>query len=447
MERAFLRNRLVNVEEEKQKLSDSGYDWISVKNILEKEFRNHSKKDAFYCECCGSVVHMVLSETYRSCHFKHKSKEECVSSMNYKRYEKNRKLESDMHRVGVTILKEYLSTQLSLYKCKVQRGYLLRREMDFVPDLSIEFSNGEVWVIDYITGSRNDNKYSRFLKNKIASYKAEGFRYFFIVNEEWQSAVESNEFISFFDSEQLVSRITAYDEIWIEFIRRLCSQYGEEAIFRNQHDFAPDLSTIKTIVYFDQKNVIAKVTRYVAPLRYSKFNNWGRLMHPIQSVPLERIITLDNELKDFLWVSHNEAELLNEFHHSVQRNALMMSQEKINDFKNENASTSLREFEINNNANILVQAPIENEEIVGDFSFKNRIQATSDLLEKTKICLEVVELCEQSEKIKEYPNMRNRTDSAKVICMSAFDRNSIDYEDWRSLKSEIDNLLSFIGAS
>ncbi|OWR29216.1 hypothetical protein CDO73_16285 [Saccharibacillus sp. O23] len=367
--------------------------------------------------------------------------------MNYKHYEKYRKLESDTHRVGVTILQEYISTQLNLYKCKVQRGYLLKKEMDFVPDLSIEFSDGEVWVIDYITGSRNDNKYSKFLQNKITSYKAEGFRYFFIVNEDWQSALESNEFISFFDSEQLVSRITAYDEIWIEFIRRLCSQYGEEAIFRNQHDFSPDLSAIRTIVYFDQKKVIAKVMRYVAPLRYSKFNNWGRLIHPVQKVPLERIFTLDNELKDFLWVSHNEAELLNKFYHSVQRNALMISQKKINDSKNEYTSTLIRKFELKSNTNILVQAPIENESIVGDYSFKRRIEATSDLLEKTRICLEVVELCEQSEKIKEYPNMRKRTGSAKIICMSAFDRNSIDYEEWRSLKSEIDNLLSFIGAS
>lgn len=182
MEVAYLINDSIYLEEERRSFEEQQVVYNQIVKTLESKYRIHSDKKTFTCICCEQPVSMVLRQD--KFHFQHLG-EGCPSSENYGRYTKQIKEEEDEHphRLGKTILRTYLEGQLKIHHVELQEGYSYRKSLKIIPDLLIYFPNGDIWVVDYITGKKQVEAYNSFIKKRKEVYENEGFKYFFFIDE------------------------------------------------------------------------------------------------------------------------------------------------------------------------------------------------------------------------------------------------------------------------
>jgi hypothetical protein len=179
MESSWLLTESIDIEQERIELEHSGMHWIDIKKLLVSKYRESSKKSLFQCDCCKATTLLVLNKE-KVCHFKHKSAKECAGSRNYTRYASaTNKFESFKHRIGKSIIKDQLKSNLSLVGASITDGYLYREELNFIPDIIVEWPSGEVWSFDYVTGTGNP-QYQRHLFKKQATYRTKNFKSYFL---------------------------------------------------------------------------------------------------------------------------------------------------------------------------------------------------------------------------------------------------------------------------
>lgn len=151
MEVAYLLDDRIYLEEERNSLEQETLSYNEIVKSLERRYRVHSDKKVFTCICCKQPVSMVLRKD--KFHFKHIG-EGCPSSENYSHYTKQIKGEENeqSHRLGKTMIRTYLEGQLKIHGINVQEGYSYRKTIKIIPDILLYFPNGDIWVVDYITG-------------------------------------------------------------------------------------------------------------------------------------------------------------------------------------------------------------------------------------------------------------------------------------------------------
>lgn len=61
--------------------------------------------------------------------------------------------------------------QLKIHDIKIQEGYSYRKSLKIIPDLLIYFPNGNIWVVDYITGKKQIDSYEFFYNKEKRSIR------------------------------------------------------------------------------------------------------------------------------------------------------------------------------------------------------------------------------------------------------------------------------------
>lgn len=153
MDAALLHGEEVNVMYELISHLQEGKSQLEVKVLLEDKYRNFSKKNAFKCLCCNSIVEIGLPRENRF-YFRHQDKKDCSYSENYKTYtEQESKYERVAHHdLGKTLIRTFLEGQLKPMHIPVIDGYKYKSQLSIVPDLIIELPNGTKWALDFLTG-------------------------------------------------------------------------------------------------------------------------------------------------------------------------------------------------------------------------------------------------------------------------------------------------------
>jgi hypothetical protein len=314
MESAKLLNVNIDLEEERHKLVDKGLKWGEIRSALNKKYRSHSDKNAFMCACCNKAVKMVL-HSIKVCHFRHLTDDPCPGEENYKKYkEKIKNQENEYkHRVGKTILKSYLEGQLRRHNVEVKEGYSYQRRMRVIPDMLLCFPTGEVWAIDYVTGTKQDENYNHYIKKRIEIYQEEGFRPFFFIDIDWLSTHPSFQALSVYLAENEMKNKTQYDVAWEEAIQQCVSEYGKEITLPNLYDLPLDYSfNVNSLVYIDTNKAEGVIARFM-----SIDHKWVYLIHKTIPLPLERITSLNDKKDDLLLHSSEEQDHINDFKKQV----------------------------------------------------------------------------------------------------------------------------------
>ncbi|WP_025692797.1 competence protein CoiA family protein [Paenibacillus zanthoxyli] len=305
MEVAYLLNDQIYLEEERRVLEDQNVVYSQIVKTLESKFRVHSDKKAFTCLCCKKPVSMVLRQD--KFHFKHFG-EGCPSSENYGRYTKQIKEEENEqpHRLGKTIIRTYLEGQLKIHSVEIKEGYSYRKSLKIIPDLLIYFPNGDVWVVDYITGKKQVEAYNSFIKKRKEVYENEGFKYFFFIDKTWLSSEHpSIKAVSLYPAENQMVLQGEQDQFWEVWIANLISKTDEDFtlnyLFRftqtPQEKFAFE---VRSLLYVDPSEGTAVIQRLV-----KLDSKWGLNIFRTE-ISLEKAASLNSAKTQFKWFVENE---------------------------------------------------------------------------------------------------------------------------------------------
>lgn len=334
MEIAKLLHKNVCLEEERLKYENDGFKWREIERTLNYLYRMHSDKNAFTCLCCGKPVRMVLASR-KICHFRHLHEDPCPGKENYGEY--RRKITGQeneyKYKVGKAILREYMEGQLKIHGIEIKDGYVYAKKLRIVPDLLLHFPNGSIWAVDYVTGTKEDESYNNYIKKRIKTYKEAGFRPFFFIDKSWLSVHPETEALSLYLAESQMMEKTEYDEIWEAALYRWVNKYGESIlreVMPNLASIPPASYNVKSLVYIDPSEGESFVTRFV-PIN----QKWVNIIHRTASIPLERLVSLNQGKNGFALFAEGEDEAIDQFELKIK--------EKYNQFKE---AEQLRELKL-----------------------------------------------------------------------------------------------------
>jgi hypothetical protein len=320
----------INIEEERQQLLESGYNWNSIKKYLNERYRVHSNKRNFICHCCNNPVIMVLSED-RTCHFRHEDEEDCAGSKNYGQYQRQKSADKEnipSHVVGKRIIRTYLEGQLTPYGVIVKDGFSYKKILKSVPDFILSFPNGQEWSIDYITGLKANDSYLNSINTRIDHYKGEGFIPYFFISKEWLKKEDA--FLSLCKSELGMMRKTDFDEVWQAYFTKW--RHDDDGHFITEFIGYPlEPFDVQSLMYLDVDARQALISR-VIPFSSNGIDNWGYQVGETLNLSMEKMFTLNEDQNDFLFEHPNEEQIIIDVHSKflafVQKRKLEIQQEE-----------------------------------------------------------------------------------------------------------------------
>lgn len=317
MDTAFLHGTLFNIEKKRLELEQQNLTREEIKVWFESEYRSLSRKHAFTCICCNLPVNMnITNDDGRPFYFKHFDGKECSYSVNSKAYEKQvSTIENNSKKdVGLTLFKTILEGQLSTYGIKLERGYLYKKELSFIPDIILEFpKSNEKWAIDYLTSVGRDvatGTYARYLQKRIQTYEKEGFRSFGFIDKEWLAVNHDTKKGTLLNAEKELTRKEIEDYQWDEFLRK-------NIIGDLKDYFSTSLGTklnsfdTRSIFYVDIENRKCQIIRMLEINQNE--NNLTFYQLAQIDIPLERGLTLNSLQDNFLLFHENEDNIRLDF--------------------------------------------------------------------------------------------------------------------------------------
>lgn len=155
MEAALLHGEVFNIESLRKKLEEQNLQREEIIKYMDANYRNFSKKHSFICLCCQTPVTMNLTKDEgRPFFFRHMDGSECAYSENTKAYDTQISTHENKRKkdVGLTVFRDILEGQLKPLGVVIERGYLYKKKLSFVPDFILTFPNSDqLWVVDYFT--------------------------------------------------------------------------------------------------------------------------------------------------------------------------------------------------------------------------------------------------------------------------------------------------------
>ncbi|MCM3694611.1 hypothetical protein [Neobacillus niacini] len=314
MDEALLHGDLVNIEAMRIELEGENLSRIEIRRKLDDQLRAFSKKKAFTCPCCDEPVNMNLTiEEGRPFYFKHLDGKKCTYSENSNTYENHVSTHQDKKKkdIGLTVFREILEGQLKPFGAEIERGYFYKKKLSFIPDFTVSFPfSKEIWAIDYYT-SISEGSYAQNLAKRMNAYKAEGFRVFAFIDDIWLAINAETNKGTLLIAELQAANKSKEDQHWDQYltqkIPRPALQFLETRI-----DVTIDT---KSIAYVNIESRTCKIIRFLEAEKNNRNLTFYKLSEP--TIPLERALTLNNQLQNFLLYHENEEDLRLEFMESL----------------------------------------------------------------------------------------------------------------------------------
>ncbi|MDQ0195370.1 hypothetical protein [Paenibacillus wynnii] len=206
------------------------------------------------------------------------------------------------------MIRAYLEGQLKIHGINVQEGYSYRKTIKIVPDILLYFPNGDIWVVDYITGKKQTEAYNNFIKRRKEIYMQEGFKSFFFIDKSWLSSEHPTfKGISLYPAENQMFMQGEQDQLWEVFLANIISQVGEEFIlkylFHLKKDSKQNYSfSVESILYVDPLAGQALIQRLV------RLNEqWGLQIYR-EEISLEQASSLSLSKQQLKWDGIFEVE-------------------------------------------------------------------------------------------------------------------------------------------
>ncbi|SDN87444.1 hypothetical protein [Bacillus sp. OK048] len=306
MDEALLHGDLVNIEAMRMELEGQKLNRSEIKRKLNDQLRAFSKKKAFTCHCCDEPVNMNLTiEEGRPFYFKHLDGKKCTYSENSKTYENQVSTHQDNKKkdIGLTVFREILEGQLKPFGAKIERGYFYKKKLSFIPDFTVSFPfSKEIWAIDYYT-SISQGSYAHNLLKRMNTYKAEGFRVFSFIDDIWLALNPETDKGTLFIAEMQADNKSKEDRQWDQY---LSQEIPDSALQFLKGKIKVTIDT-RSISYVNIENRKCKIIRFLEGEKNNLNLTFYKISEP--TIPLERALTLNTQLDDFLLYRENEEDL------------------------------------------------------------------------------------------------------------------------------------------
>lgn len=306
LDEALLHGDLVNIEAMRMELEGQDLNRSEIKRKLNDQLRAFSKKKAFTCPCCDEPVNMNLTtEEGRPFYFKHLDGTKCTYSENSKTYENQVSSNQDKKKkdIGLTVFREILEGQLKPFGAEIERGYFYKKKISFIPDFTVSFPfSKEIWAIDYYT-SISEGSYAHNLAKRMNAYKAEGFRVFTFIDDIWLALNPETDKGTLFLAELQAAYKSKEDQHWDQYLTQEIPRPALDYL-KTRIDVTIDT---KSIAYVNIESRTCKIIRFLEAEKNNRNLTFYKLSEP--TIPLERALTLNDQLNDFLLYRENEEDL------------------------------------------------------------------------------------------------------------------------------------------
>jgi hypothetical protein len=314
LDEALLHGDLVNIEATRIQLEGQNLNRSEIRRKLNDQLRAFSKKKAFTCPCCDEPVNMNLTiEEGRPFYFKHLDGKKCTYSENSKTYENQVSTHQDKKKkdIGLTVFREILDGQLKPFGAEIERGYFYKKKLSFIPDFTVSFPfSEEIWAIDYYT-SISQGSYAQNLVNRMNTYKAEGFKVFSFIDDFWLALNRETEKGTLFIAEMQAANKSKEDQHWDQYLTQEIPKPALQFL-KTRIDVTIDT---RSIAYVNIESRTCKIIRFLEADKNNRNLTFYKLSEP--TIPLERALTLNTELDDFLLYRENEDEIRNTFKQKI----------------------------------------------------------------------------------------------------------------------------------
>ncbi|MFC6038922.1 hypothetical protein ACFPYN_05575 [Paenisporosarcina macmurdoensis] len=322
MDIAILHGEFFDIEQKRRSLENPTKSRKEIVNKIDNEYRVFSKKGAFICICCNTPVKMNLTtEELRPFYFSHFDSRECSYSENHKVYQKQQETSEDnmTKQVEITVLREILEGQLKPLNIDIQRGYLYKKRLSFVPDFILTFPNEKKWAIDYHTSIQlgRDNLFVKQLNRRKQVYADEGFQVFSFVGENWLAFNEDTGKGTLLKTESNFVMKTKADFEWDKFIFQLnaeCLDMLNETL--NTDSLSVDTQSIQ---YLNVNERTCKIVRFLHTADSNDRNTTIQSLASPITIPLSSALTLNEDQTGFHLVGDQEDALRNDFKQKLFR--------------------------------------------------------------------------------------------------------------------------------
>lgn len=316
METALIHQSLFDIEKERMSLQEKGFSRNEILKQMESKYRALAQKHSFSCVCCNTPVKMNLTKgDNRPFYFSHLEGMQCSYSENHKVYQHQQEISEDNigKQVEITILREILKGQLKPFNVKVERGYLYKKRLSFVPDFILTFSNEKKWAVDYHTRIQHgkENTFAKQLNRRKQTYADEGFQVFSLVDDRWLAINEETGKGTLLSTETNFVMKSKEDFEWDNFIFQLepkCLDMLNDTL--DNESLSVDT---KSIQYLNIKERTCKIVRF---LETADGNDRTTTILPLAApikIPLASALTLNEDQSSFQLVGEQEDALRNEF--------------------------------------------------------------------------------------------------------------------------------------
>lgn len=317
LDSAYLHNSIFNLELKRRELEQQNLARIEVNRWFEENYRVFSKKSAFTCLCCNKTVNMNLTKDEgRPFYFRHNDESECSYSTNTSTYENHiSKHEVKSKKdIGLTIFKEILEGELKPYNVEIERGYLYKKKLSFIPDFIIKFPNSEQrWAIDYFTAMNQgltSGSYARHLAKRMKTYGEEGFKSFSFVDSSWLSFLEETNKGTLLTAETYVTSKAHEDNLWDTFLQQ--NIHGDLLdFFMKDIGLATSEFTTRNIAYVDVFKRFCTIFRFISTSKHDRTITFYKLSS--SEVPLTQALSVNADQNHFVLSNENEDEKRNDF--------------------------------------------------------------------------------------------------------------------------------------
>ncbi|KAB7671677.1 cell envelope integrity protein TolA [Bacillus sp. B1-b2] len=309
---ALLNDSEIDIEKLCFEYEVQGIDRKEIKNHLNDKYRRFSQKGDFRCVCCNERVKMVLSEE-KVFFFRHFDKKSCSFSENHKTYKNQKESLEDKpkHRAGKAILRTYLEGICKLKNIIIKDGYGHRNTLSFVPDFILEFPNGQMWAIDYITGLKTDSKYAKSLAKRRDAYIKQQFTPIFLIDRYWMAYEHDINYVSIVEGELLCVKKSKQDYLWTEYISRMESHLID-VLFDNK----PLNRSVKSIAYFAPHEREISIIRFLHEEEQQRKTK--TLYKPI-TIPIDKALQFNSTYSDFIYSDEDEENYMEEWRKELEQ--------------------------------------------------------------------------------------------------------------------------------
>lgn len=311
MEISWLLTDEISIEYERMQLAQSGMTWDMIKHSLNAKYRESSRKGLFRCKCCNATTTMALIED-KACHFKHKNKEECAGSRNYARYTTaTNAQESHKHRVGKAIIKNQLQAGLSRTDATVIEGYLHNEELNYVPDLIVQWPTGDVWTFDYVTGTKSA-QYQRYLLKKQELYRSKKFKSYFLFDHSQIANKEEQHALALSLAEKGSLSFLQGVPHWEGLLQDLADKYGDTPLVSDRRLKLKNKDVDRLLYVNDEiDGFLYKISQLELREKTEQLteipDRWYMIIGNIKQIPNNDLFLFDQYNKAFTW--ENEVEV------------------------------------------------------------------------------------------------------------------------------------------